>query len=82
MGLMPCLPLVRTVTICVRKIKDPECYFSIARALDGNNRSRLRELWLLEMPPANMDIDEPDELGAVLLDLKEVCRQNNVKVNL
>ena len=104
LGLMPCLPLVRTVTVCARKLKDPgeyrassiasaqppyiflptlaDCYYRLADALRDNTRSRLRELWLLEVPPANMDLDEPDELGAALLELKEVCRLNNVKVNV
>lgn len=79
---MPCLPLVRTVNLCFRKLNDPDCYYRISKAIDGNRQSRLRELWLLEIPPADMDIDEPDELGAALLELKEVCRQNNVRVNI
>ena len=87
MGLMPCLPLVRTVTLCARKLSDPECYYKIAYALDGNTRSRLRELWLLEVPPAFCALDydckeEPDALGAALNKLREVCRLNNVKVNV
>ena len=79
---MPCLPLVRTVTLCARKLTDPDCYNRIAKALDKNSRSRLRELWLLEIPPAIIDYDDPDPLGASLMNLKEVCRLNNVKVNI
>jgi hypothetical protein len=38
-GLMPCLPLVRTVTICARLIKDPKMYYNIAEAC-GQPKSR------------------------------------------
>ncbi len=61
--------------------RQPSSYLRVAEVL-RDPRSRLRELWLLDVPPANMDIDEPDELGAALLELKEVCRLNNVKVNV
>ena len=81
-GLLPCLPLVRTVTLCAKKLSNPACYYSIADALDNNRLSKLRELWLLLVPPANMDLDEPDELGAALLRLKEVCKYNNVRLNM
>ncbi len=81
-GLLPCLPLVRTATLCAKKLSQPDCYYALANELRDNPRSRLRELWLLEVPPANMDLDEPDELGAALLDLKEVCRLTNVRVNV
>ncbi len=63
-------------------LNPPDCYYRLADALRDNTRSRLRELWLLDMPPGYMDLDEPDELGAAYLELKEVCRLNNVKVNL
>jgi len=29
-----------------------------------------------------MDEDDPDELGAALLALKEVCKFNNVRLNI
>jgi hypothetical protein len=82
LGLMPCLPLVRTVTLCARKLKDPDCYDRIAEALVNTPRSRLRELWLLEVPPAVTTWGDPDVLGASLNKLKEVCRLNNVKINI
>ena len=82
LGLMPCLSQIRTVTLCARKLTDPDCYDRIANIISNNSRSRLRELWLLEVPPAIMDLDDPDVLGRSLLELKEVCRLNNVKVNL
>ena len=33
LGLMPCLPLVRTVTLCARKLTDPDCYYRLAAKL-------------------------------------------------
>lgn len=84
---MPCLPLVRTVTLCARKLSDPECYDHITTMVAHNPRSRrLRELWLLEVPPAFLgDEDaklEPDPLGRALNDLKEACRVHSVRINL
>jgi hypothetical protein len=74
------------VTLCARKLKDPDCYDRIRLALADNSRSRLRELWLLEVPAAYRGSDDgkiaPDPLGRALNDLKEVCRLNNVKVNI
>ena len=29
-----------------------------------------------------MDLDDPDEMGAAYLELKEVCKYNNVRVNI
>ena len=86
-GLMPCLPLVRTITLCARLLKDPYCYYQIAESC-GNPKSRLRELWLLEVPPAYCGYkdgdpqDTPDELGAAFNHLRDVCKQNNVRVNV
>jgi hypothetical protein len=28
-GLMPCMALVRTVTLCARLLKDPSCYYQV-----------------------------------------------------
>ena len=30
-GLLPCIPLVRTVTICLRRLVEPECYYMIGK---------------------------------------------------
>ena len=30
-GLLPCIPLVRTVTICLRRLTEPDCYYMIGR---------------------------------------------------
>jgi len=38
LGLMPCLPLVRTVTLCAVRLKDPECYRWLASELKDNSR--------------------------------------------
>merc|ERR1712029_188609 len=53
------------------------------------SKSRLRELWLLEVPAAQCGLDEDDPtwghpcpLGAALNLLRETCRLNNVKVNV
>ena len=86
-GLMPCMSLVRTVSLCARLLREPECYFQIAECC-GNPKSRLRELWLLDVPPAYCGYhdgdpqDLPDELGAALNHLREVCKQNNVRVTV
>ena len=32
-GLLPCIPLVRTVTICLRRLTDPECYYMLGMKL-------------------------------------------------
>ncbi|CAB4065160.1 unnamed protein product [Lepeophtheirus salmonis] len=61
--ILPCLPLIRTVTFCARKLK----------------------LWLLEIPhPCGFDdYEEPDDsLGVALKHLRDVCRQNSVKINI
>ena len=66
-GLMPCMSLVRTVSLCARLLREPECYFQIAECCgyhDGDPQ------------------DLPDELGAALNHLREVCKQNNVRVNV
>lgn len=97
-GLLPCLPLVRTVTLCARRLHDPSSYKMIGDAV-GDPRSRLRELWLLEVPPYNRGLcdcppaslytcgrcDEvlpPDQLGKALNVLHESCRNNNVRVHV
>ena len=85
-GLLPCIPLVRTVTLNMRTFHDPEIYIKVAKAVE-ESRSRLRELWLLEVPPAECGLDEddptpPDALGTALNFLRETCRLNNVKVNV
>ena len=96
-GLLPCMPLVRTVTLCARKLRDPRNYLMIADAV-GDVRSRLRELWLLEVPPNSRglcdcppnslytcgrcdDVEAPDELGKALNVLSDACRNNNVRVH-
>ena len=30
-GLLPCIPLVRTVTICLRRLTDPKCYYMLGK---------------------------------------------------
>ena len=76
----------RTLTLNARKLKDPDCYDRIREALEGNPRSRLRELWLLEVPDAFRGSEdgrtEPEPLGRALNDLKEFCRLQSVKVNI
>ena len=32
-GLLPCIPLVRTVTICLRRLTEPECYYMLGMLL-------------------------------------------------
>lgn len=97
-GLLPCLPLVRTVTLCARRLTDPANYAWLAEAV-GDPRSRLRELWLLEVPPAVRglcdcppsslytcgrcdDTETPDALGRALNDLNDACRGNNVRLHI
>ena len=84
-GLLPCIPMVRTVTINMRRFSDPAIYHRVGEAVE-NSKSRLRELWLLEVPPHNCgneeEDDPPDALGAACNELKETCRLNNVKVNV
>ena len=97
-GLLPCLPLVRTVTLCARRLRDPANYVMIGDAV-GDPRSRLRELWLLEVPansrglcdcpPASLytcgrcdDVLPPDELGKAINVLSDACRNNNVRLHV
>ena len=97
-GLLPCLPLVRTVTLCARKLTDPACYLMMSDAV-GDPRSRLRELWLLEVPPNTRglcdcppsslytcgrcdDVIPADELGKALNVLSDSSRGNNVRLHL
>jgi len=88
-GLLPCIPLVRTVTINMRRFNEPEIYARYLSKAVEESKSRLRELWLLEVPPAECGLDEdeptwgkPCPLGEGLNTLRETCRQNNVKVNV
>ena len=78
--------LPRTLTLNARKLKDPDCYDRIREALQDNPRSRLRELWLLEVPDAFRGSEDgktgPEPLGRALNDLKEFCRLASVKVNI
>ena len=36
-GLLPCIPLVRTVTICLRRLTEPKCYYML-----GNLNTNLK----------------------------------------
>ena len=79
--------LRRTLTLNARKLRDPDCYDRIREALRDNPRSRLRELWLLDVPDAFRGSEDgktkgPDPLGRALNDLKEFCRLESVKVNI
>jgi hypothetical protein len=97
-GLLPCLPLVRTVTLCARKLVIPINYQMIADAV-GDPRSRLRELWLLEVPPNTRglcdcppsslytcgrcdDVLPADLLGGALNLLSDACLGNNVRLHI
>ena len=33
-GLLPCIPLVRTVTICLRRLTEPECYYMLGMLIE------------------------------------------------
>ena len=33
-GLLPCIPLVRTVTICLRRLIEPECYYMLGMLIE------------------------------------------------
>ena len=96
--LLPCLPLVRTVTLCFRRMYNPALYLMLSEAL-GDPRSRLRELWLLEVPPNTRglcdcapsseytcgrcdDVLPADELGKVLNVLMDACKKNNVRCHI
>ena len=97
-GLLPCLPLVRTVTLNARRLWDPAMYLMISEAV-GDPRSRLRELWLLEVPPNSRglcdcaptseylcgrcdEVDPADEIGKVLNVLHDSCKNNNVRLHI
>jgi len=97
-GLLPCLPLVRTVTLNARVLWNPAMYLMISEAV-GDPRSRLRELWLLEVPPNSRglcdcapsseylcgrcdEVDPADELGKVLNVLHDSCKNNNVRLHI
>eukprot|EP00095_Tigriopus_kingsejongensis_P008904 maker-scaffold1538_size36768-snap-gene-0.10 protein:Tk08904 transcript:maker-scaffold1538_size36768-snap-gene-0.10-mRNA-1 annotation:"lrr and pyd domains-containing protein 3-like" len=75
-GLLKCLTQIRTVTLCAKKLTSPADYTLIADTLDKNSRSRLRQLWLIDVPPANCDEDDPDDLGRALNNLRGVCSRN------
>jgi hypothetical protein len=70
------------VTLCARKLSDPDCYRALARTLASERRLRMRELWLLDAPAARCDPDDPDALGAAMNELRETCRLNSVRVNV
>ena len=90
--------LVRTVTLCARRLRDPAQYLMIGEAV-GDPRSRLRELWLLEVPPNSRglcdcppnslytcgrcdDVEAPDALGKAINALSDACRNNNVRLHV
>lgn len=81
-GLMQCLTQIRTVTLCAKKLVSPANYILMADAVERNPRSRLRELRLIDVPPANCDEDEPDELGSALNHLKSIGSIYNVRVSI
>ncbi len=75
------------MTFNARKLKDPDCYDRMRIALEEYSpRPRLREFWLLEVPDAYRGSDDgkidPDPLGRALNDLKEVCRQMAIRINI
>jgi hypothetical protein len=85
-GLLPCIPLVRTVTICLRRLIEPECYYMLAKAVT-DAKSRIRELFLLELPPCECGLltddggPPADELGKAVNHLRDTCRENAIRIS-